>query len=448
MLLLFLAGLAIAGAHILVGLLLAPFFGGGPFLWAQVLMGFIASLAFGAFIGNSKRLRGRFDSDSTTNWRAPNDAANFLIGFGGLWIAATPLMLTRVARLVLDADPDNLFAASIITFILLVIPGAALAAAPFAAMRKLTHPSLDKPKRCIAAFALGALAGPFAVSPALLDSEIPTHLNLAVLGWLPAVVVALQTFSWRGLAGVAVATALPAIALVEPGELGSLEYQTALRRFFKIPMGRYYLATAGRRVLRDTEIQKHYEDIVKQLQGQEDPTAAGIIVLVETLKEMGPVETTGEGLLQTLRKLLSQDARRYVIPLLEPFAKVSSDGKGRINFVLKPEFRKQVNRFPLSPGPGEEVFKLLLKEDFTLVLTQRERSTLIRIEPQKVEKASFFEINETYTTPLQIKDVKLFIDAHLLAVIIENNPDRIIVKVRAQGEIGPVVTEVIEVIEK
>lgn len=431
----FLSGLALSGCHLLVALLLTPFFGNSPFLWANIFVAFLFSLSIGLLL----------DSDWVRKTVTRRLEPRFLFLAAGLCLSLCPLLLAPITRFVLDALPGSYFSIILTCLVLLVIPGGLLSAASVACLGQLPRARV---RAGLFALLSGALVGIPVVAPALLSHKIPASVVLGAFGWIPLLigVFALEGL-WQALGG-AVLMVLVAWLFVMPGEIGSLEYRTALRRAFQFHVGRYYLSTAGRRVLDQAEIRDRYKQVLEDIKNHEDPGAQALIQTVQMLKSMGRVETTGEGLGDTLRSLISEDARRYVMPLLEPFEKISSDGQGQISIVLKPQFRGKQVRIPWNAKAGEQIYKLVFAEDFSLVLRHNDVRSHVKIEPERIEKAGFFEVNETHWTPVQIQDVKLFVDATLLAFIIENQKDRIKIKVRAQGSVGGVVEEPIYVLEK
>ena len=433
------AGFALAGSHLLVGLFLTPFFGDGPFLWANIFASFLLSL-LGGVVLDSSHIQSFFKKEA---------CAFFYLLIGSTWLAATPLILPQVTRTILDTDPDNLFAALLSSLFLITLPGVLLVGTLPATIRcRPTNQQLKGSQLLLTAFLAGNTLGVFIACPALLSEKYPALLLLGSMAWLPLFYAAWSWNGWFRVLALSAGTALAATLLFAPGELASLEFRAALRRSFKLHVGRYYLATAGRRVLKDADIRHEFERITKSLEGKEDPAAAAIIAMVRTLKGLGPVETTGDGLAGTLKQLLSESTLRYLLPFLESVNKIISDGKGRISFVLKPTMRGQMITIPEGARPEEKVLKLLLKDDFSLAFTQQDQLTNIRVEPEVVEKAGFFEMNETHKTPLRIKDVALWVDAHLLGCTIDNSKTRIVIKVKAQGSVGAVTEEVIYAVEK
>ena len=51
------------------------------------------------------------------------------------------------------------------------------------------------------------------------------------------------------------------------------------------------------------------------------------------------------------------------------------------------------------------------------------------------------ELNDTHSTPVRLPNVKLWVDASLLGIVLEDHPDQVVIKAIAQGDIGDV-TEV------
>ena len=436
---LFLAGLALTGSHLLVGLLVTPFFGDGPFLWSQIMLSLVLSIAGGLLLGLERLHRG-----ADKGLRRHN-----LFTAAGLIFGASPILLAPWVRTVLDANPTGWITLPLALGPLLSLPGSMLVAlVPLA----LADPSLRRGRLgrhgVLIATLLGAASGIAFVAPLLLWPEASPQLALGGLGWLALAGATLEADGKRRLALLFALALSCALALFCPGELQSLEYRNALHKSFKRRVGRYYLATAGRRVLERSDLKAHFEEILKEIETKEDRTAAAVLLTVEMLREMGPVQTTGAGLMDTLRPLLPEDARRFVFPLLEPYERVNSDGRGAIHFVVKPGFRNRVLNVPWNARADEDVFKFVIRRDFTLLLRQRDRTTNIEVEPKVVERAGFFEVNETHTTPLEIQDVKYFVDASVLGIRVENERDRVKIFVKAQGSLGPVVDQKVAVITK
>ncbi len=95
--------------------------------------------------------------------------------------------------------------------------------------------------------------------PALLSADIPApHLCLA-LGVITAAFASLEGSKRARLATLVALCPVTGLCLLYENELTSLEYRTALRRSFKHRVGRYYMSTAGRRVLENSELRLTYE---------------------------------------------------------------------------------------------------------------------------------------------------------------------------------------------
>jgi len=436
---LFLTGAALSASHLLVGLLLMPFFGQGPFLWANVFAAFILSLGGGLFLWKAIPPR----------WLTAERAPYAFAAAGGLLLSFVPLSIAPVARAVLDGNPDSWFSAVVTTILLLVIPGLPLAAVlPALLSGGGRRRSQRRPEAKVAIAMLGASLGIAVCMPALLSAEVPAAPMLGLLGAALAVLASFEIHMVLRFPVILLSLAAFTGCLVSPGELGSVQYRSALARGFQMRVGRYYLATAGRRVLRGTEIRRRYEDFVGKLEKAPDKPAAAILLVVDTLRALGPVTTTGAGLQSTLSPLVPKAAARFLEPFFERVEELSSDGLGTINFVMKPGMGALPITIPRRPRKGEMSYKLLVKGDFSIALIRRGRNTELRIGPHLIQRAGFLEVNETHETPLVIQDVALFVDAHLLGVSIENRPDCIAIRVKAQGSIGGVKNDVVQVVQK
>ena len=94
------------------------------------------------------------------------------------------------------------------------------------------------------------------------------------------------------------------------------------------------------------------------------------------------------------------------------------------------------------PGgkPGEYI-EFWFKDDFTVELVREDFGWRMNFGPLTVEEAGMFELNDTHSTPVRLPNVKLWVDASLLGIVLEDHPDQVVIKAIAQGDIGDV-TEV------
>jgi len=459
-LLVFVAGALAAGLHALGGLMLTPFFGASPFFWANVIVSLPLSLSLGLLLGRP----GARGAE-----RLPS--LPFRIGVGaGILTIAVPIALAPLARAILDRNPDSLLAPIATVLLLLTLPAAAAVGALPAAMAlaggaepgkggKGGKPRAGAAARAIGAivsggplliFSLGAVAGVAAASPTLLDPQrFPPWAAILGLGGVLVVVGASGTGqAARGLA-LLVAAALAAAFFAAPNEVRTYGYTKALIQGFDLRVGRYYLDTAGRRTLDETDVQRRYEDLRQKIRYAPDKSVAAVLV-VETLRGLGAAQLTGPGLLKVLDLYLPDHLKPRIMPLFQAIEAVRSDGKGTVAFALKREAEDDPVEV-VVPNEEGQLVTFVFTGDFTLTLLVQpgaeESRTTIDIGPVEVEKAGFFDAHDTHRTPVIVKDAKLFFDAYLLGFTVISRKDRVVLRVRGQGSIGPVQETVLDVID-
>ncbi len=440
------AGAAIACLHAVGGLMLTPFFGASPFFWSNVLASYPVSLSVGIVLGSPLR-RGRSQKSTPR-----------LAVLAGLLLLCVPGALAPLARGVLDHDPDALLAPAVTVFCLITLPSAVAAALlPLRARggrtgkRTLIERLVFSEGAPLFLFAVGSAVGMLVTAPFLLEAgERPVWPSLWLFGVVLCVFGAVGFGRLGRLCTLGAGSALVAAFLTVPaaGEVRSFAYRKALRSAWDLRVGRYYLDTAGRRVLEQTEALARYDELREKITYASDKTVVAVLI-VETLKSMGRVELTGEGLQAGLDLHLPEKAKVWAMPLVEQIGLVRSDGHGRIAFSLRQRLEQEPIRVELPTSTGMLTF--LFTGDFYLQIRvadgERESRTFVDIGPVSVEKAGFLETNDSYETPVLLEDVSFFFDAHLLGLTIVTRPDTVTLLARGQGAIGGVKESVIQVVD-
>ncbi len=440
----FAAGAALVAHHLLTGVILAPFLGGEAWVWGNVLGSLIVALGAGMLGGDA--LGRLFGGAARSGYRLLAVAAVLIVA--GSW--ASP----RVARAVLDRDPDAPWAPAVVLAALTVIPGTLLAAIIPAMIEASAAAEAGSPqtvsRRAIRRFALamfGGTAGLGASSFAMRHAdEAAVWAQLYVLGG------ALLVLSLFGLGGTGRALALTLAAAVAGVVLGSKSeiqdprFQAALSEAFVLRgAGRYYAETCDEKVLSGTQLERHLDKARKRLQGGDKEIA--VLLVCETLKTLGPLNLSGSGLRGLLDIYLPPESKPLILPFIEKIASVQSDGK-RLHIKIARSNEDGRAHFTI-PGANGESQEFEIVDDFDLtVLTPNESTTKLEIGPQATEKAGLFEFNDTIKTPFKCKHVFAWVDASLLSLTVENGPQQVVVSARAQASISDVKTRVLQVIDK
>lgn len=442
--------IALAGAvacvlHTLVGFMLTPFFGDEPFFWAHVLASFPLSLGLGLALGQPLRGSG--------------GAAPFRIAaWAGLLATAVPITLAPLTRAILDHNPDAAAAPMIAVALLITLPAAA-AAAVLGAAGAIRLPKkagwaqrvATSPQASVLLFAIGGGLGLLVALPGLAPGEIAApHTFPLALG------VGLALVAAFGLGPRARVLALvgPALCVgffvTQDNEIKSVEYQSALSSGWRFRVGAYYLNTAGRRALASADVFAEYDALKLRIDGSKRPAA---VLVTETLRKMGAVQMTGAGIRRVLDLYLPAEAKPYVVPLLERIQTVRSDGRGTISFALAWDQQENKDEIRITiPTVDDAELTFVFTRDFELSIHVEEDEngthTNVGIGPVEIEKAGFFESNDTYKTPVRIEDAVLFLDAYLQALRIVSQDGRVVVSVQAQASVGGVTEKVVQVINR
>ncbi|MEZ0229295.1 MAG: hypothetical protein ACAI25_11770, partial [Planctomycetota bacterium] len=114
----FVSGAALVAHHLLTGVILTPFLGGEAFVWGNVLGSLIVALGAGMLLGE---VIGRlFGGAPRAGYR--------ILAVSGTLIVVGSWLSPRIARAVLDRDPDSPWAPTLVLGVLTVVPGVLLAA--------------------------------------------------------------------------------------------------------------------------------------------------------------------------------------------------------------------------------------------------------------------------------------------------------------------------------
>lgn len=441
----FLAGVALVADHLLTGVLAMPFFGGHAFVWGNVLGAFVLALALG--IGGGAPLGWLAGGPPRGSWR--------LVSLAGAAIVASTWAFPRVARHILDGSPDSLFAPGATFALVLSLPGACLAAAITSAIRADSGAGLSADAavkgalRKLAFAMLGGVVGLALASIGLRHSDqAPIWARLAGLGGALGLIGGLGLGTpGRVVMGV-LGAGLVSLIVVRPSEVQGPEYRAALMDVFEpYSPGRYYALTAPPHVLTGTELERRLAAARHRLQGNDKKIA--ILVVIETLKALGPLNISGVGLKGLFDIYLPESSKRLVLPFIDQIAGVTSDGRRlKIRILRSPD--DGYAHFKI-PGENDAQQEFEIRDDFELAITSsgdRDSVTKLEIGPQLIEKAGTFGINDTVRSPIVCKNVALWIDACLLAVTVENRADLVSVRASAQASIGKLQSQVLQTIDK
>jgi hypothetical protein len=259
-------------------------------------------------------------------------------------------------------------------------------------------------------------------------------------------VLGLVGLSGKGRAvGITAIAALCGLVFGAKSEIQKPEYETALSEAFVLRgAGRYYAETAPEHVLSGTDLERHLAQARKRLKGDDKKIA--VLLVVETLKTLGPLNLSGSGLRGLLDIYLPPESKPLILPFVEQIAQVQSDGK-KLHMKIARSNEDGHAHFKIPGKEGDQEFEIL--DDFDLtVLTPNDWTTRLEIGPQVTEKAGLFEFNDTVRTPFRCKHVALWVDASLLSLTVENNTDRVILSASAQASVGKVQQRVLQTVEK
>jgi hypothetical protein len=440
------AGAALVSQHLLTGVLLAPFLGGEAFVWGNVLGSLIVSLGLGMLGG--ELVSSLFGGAPRSGYR--------IVAVAGVLVALATWASPRVARAVLDRDPDSPWAPAIVLGALTVLPGVLLASVVpgmiEAALSRETGSPRALARTAVRRFALamaGGVLGLAVSSPSIRHAdEALVWAQLYGLGGL-LVALALVGLGAPGrILALTAATAAAGLVLGSPSEVQKPEFQAALSEAFVLRgAGRYYAETCPDHVLSGTELERRLDAAKKRLQGNDKKIA--VLLVVETLKTLGPLNLSGTGLKGLLDIYLPQESKPLILPLVERIASVQSTGDGRKIHIKITRSNEDGHAHFTIPGQDQKVQEFEILDDFDLsIVTPDERTTKLEIGPQLVDKAGVFEFNDTIRTPFKCKNVALWVDASLLALTVENGEDRVTLAASAQASVGKVQSRVLQTIDK
>jgi hypothetical protein len=427
-----------------MGVVLSPFLGGDAFVWGNVLGSLVVSLGVGMLLGE---VLGRvFGGAPRSGYR--------ILAFAGLQVLLSAWASPAVARFVLDRDPDSPWAPGMILGGLTVFPGLLLAAVVpgmvEASVRNETGSAQTLARTAMHRFSLAMLGGivGLAVSSWSLRhaDDARVWAQLYGLGTL-LVVLALFGLGGPGRAlSVTLLVAVGAFVVVDPSEIQDPRFKVAVgEELASRGPGRYYAETCPDHVLTGTELERRLRAASKRLDGRDRKIA--VLLVVETLKTLGPLNLSGCGLKNLLDIYLPQESKPLILPFVDKIASVQSDGKKiHLRITRSPEDARAHFSIPGKDGEWQE-FEIL--DDFDLTITAPdERTTKLEIGPQVIHPAGFFEWNDTITTPFKCKNVSFFVDACLLALTVENGKEQVVLSAEGQAKIGKIRTRPLQVIDK
>lgn len=459
-LLCFAGGAALSAFFVHTGLLATPFFGAGAFLWANVFAGFLLSLALGFGLGDLIAIAaGRTQAERS----APRLA---VVGGALAWLSA--YLLPDACRAVLAQDPEWSGAAAVAIALTTLVPGALIAAiAPSELRTRLLggdHGAGGKATgetrkesggrtterlkavdagaagarvalRLFGLMTVGGVVGVAVSARSLLRAD-----DAQVWAWAYGIAAALMalglTFLGRlGKAvGVAMLVALGVVSALRPSEVQQPQFGVALATAWRQGQGAglYYHRTKERTALSPEEL-RHYGEGEK----------SGLILTCEMLLRLGDLAVQGPGLCRLLDLVLPPDARPFIMPFFEQIETMRSDGQGTVYVRLKRAGDGTLGRRFSIPGkdPGERI-PFMFTDDFTIHITHDGNVWRLDFGPRTTVKAGVLEMNDTQQTPVRALDVALLgaIDASVLGIVLEDQPELVAVKAIAQADIGDVRT--------
>lgn len=442
-LLCFVSGAALVAHHLLTGVVLTPFLGGEAFVWGNVLGSLIVSLGAGMLGGE---LIGRLLGG------VPRAGFRVLAVAGSL-IVLTAWLAPKIARAVLDRDPDAPWNPALVLSAITVLPGVLLASLVPSMIEASVTAESGSPatlsRRATRRFALAMLGG---IVGLVASSWSMRHADEAHL-WaqLYGLGGGLLVLSLVGLGGpgralvVTLGAALAGVVLSAKSEIQEERFAAALSEAFVLRgAGRYYAETCPDHVLSGTELERHLAKARKRLQGADKDIA--VLLVIETLKTLGPLNLSGSGLRGLLDIYLPAESKPLVLPFVDQIASVQSDGR-KLHIKIKRDAEGHAH-FTI-PGKNGEVQEFEIIDDFDLtVLTPNDTTTKLEIGPQIVDKAGVFEFNDTIRTPFKCKRVFAWVDASLLSLTVQNGQSQVAVSASAQASISDVKTKVLQTIEK
>lgn len=431
-LLCFASGVALAAFYVHVGLLATPFFGQGSFLGASLFASFLLSLALGFGLGDGIAwTAGRNNAESS--------AARLAVS-GGLCALVATYALPEVCRWALNMDPDGLFAPVVSTTAITLIPGSLIAAVVPSEIRVRTSADCDGKEagrsalRLLGLMTLGGVLGiGISAAAAFRPGQAEVWLEAYAVAASLAVVGAVSLDKLGRVLSAVALTLLVGVCLLRPSEIQDEQFAAALdRSWLASGAGKYFLATDHESLLTEEELRARTERIRKD----EKP---GVILTCELLERLGEVSVTGEGLRASLDLLLPGDARQILMPIFDCFESVRSDGKGHL-FVEIRRVRGEESTLcrVKTNDPDEEPTEIRFLDDFTVDMIHEGNLWKLQFGPVVTESAGVFDIHDTRKTPIHLPDIKLWVDAHLLGLLIDEQPHETVITAIAQGEIGDV----------
>jgi hypothetical protein len=443
-LLCFVVGAALSTYFLHMGLLATPFFGAGAFVWANVFACFLLALALGFGLGD---LLATVAGPTKTEL-----AAGRLAVAGGLAAWASAYWLPTICRAVLEPNPEWSLAPAVSMAAATIVPGALVAAVIPSELRCrcedegiTPHEVARRSLRLLGLMTLGGVVGVIVSGRSFLRVDeadvwkVPYACSvlLCLMG-----LVFLRTLGRVVTVGVILAATF--VMFTQPSEVQSEQYAVGLAKAWEPQKGAssYYLRTTDKALLTPEQLEEVSASV------SQDSEKPGAILACELLLRLGEVTVTGEGLVGSLQLLLPEKSKPYLMPIFHQAESVRSDGNGKLWVRIKRQRGQEGARFTL-PGtePGQNT-EFWFRDDFTVQIHHQGSIWRMQFGPLTVERAGVFELNDTYRTPLMLPDVQFTVDASLLGIIMEEHPDRFVLKAVAQGSVGPIQTVEVVATEK
>ncbi len=474
---LFIIGVALASFVMFVGLVSTPFFGGGLHVWGNVLFGGLVVMVPGLFLGERLARISR-----------PGQYLDLLVCLSGGLILGVTYAGTDVHRLILGQASLGDYDALTGIVSLLVIAGLPVAMSVPIAIHACALPGAppkpdddkekdeakeanakkakelakrdsksgpivgtisSKVRPSLVMFPLGgALLGAFVASNVLFVAlELPIWVLGAAAGGLLCLTALTGAATMARVLAILLLAAFAGGSAFAPREIMREEFQEAVQTASSEHLAAYYELTRDSQELRPGELQQRIAEL-RGLVQRSSGDGAVIERVIGLIRNLGKASLTGDGLREIFRSTIEDESMRTrLLPVADKIQAIRSDGKGRIHFsVTNPELGEDVVRVVVAGDGGDPDQEFVVKSDFyvDLALDEEARTTTISIGPLVITRAGFFESNDSYETPLVAVNAVGPFDAHLIAVIIEETDDEIVIKAQGQGvSLGPLTTSVL-----
>jgi hypothetical protein len=441
------AGAVLASWVVIAGLLGTPFFNAGAAYWANVIAGLALALGFGYGLGD------RLGLIAGQSERTPGRLAIA----AGASVTLSAWALPLLARAILDRNPDSRFAAVFFALGAIALPGTLVATVVGATTQRpagdvtsmISRMQRTLPRRFALAM-LGSVIGVALASATTLGAASErVYLFPYALGILLVVAGGVATGAAGRVIAAAVVVGLVGLIWARPSEIQRRDLLAALTDASADAGAGLYYATSELtppEVLKGTKVEKQLR--MMRTEQRNVDREISILLVIETLKRLGAMTISGDGLRQTLELYLSDEAMEPVLPFLRRIASIRSDGQKHFWISIIPQPHEDGARVTMVNEKGEPQ-RILFRKDFEIELheggTPTEKIDTLTIQPQVTHSGIVNDTTETYVV---CESVALMFDAWLHAIEVENRTDQVIVRARAQAKIGGVQTQTLQTIDK